>query len=121
MQIALERHRRSTHRLHIAPHEPSRPLVFMHIPKTSGIALREGLEAALAPGQAVLGFDASLFGGFRAFDTIHPQIRQHIYPGSDALPPHADFIGGHFAASTTEREYGHAQCLTVLSVCSGTS
>jgi hypothetical protein len=113
MQLALKQNR-GTHRFPIAPYDPSHPLVFMHVPKTSGIALRVGLQAALAPRRSLVGLDASLFGGFRAFDTIDAQIRQQIYLGSEALPPHADFVSGHFAASTTEREYGQAQHLTVL-------
>ncbi len=48
------------------------------------------------------------------FGTIAREIRSQIFVDPDRLPPGADFVGGHLAASTTEREYPEAQFLTLL-------
>jgi hypothetical protein len=91
------------------------PTLFMHIPKTSGLALTRGLRRALAPNRAIEGcFDRVLFGTFRDFDTFAPSERRRIYVEADELPADRDFVSGHFAFSTLLQRYGSANHLTVL-------
>jgi hypothetical protein len=101
------------------PHLPkgydaARPLAFMHIPKTSGVAITGGLRAVLAPVRAVSGFDHSSFGSCRGFDSIDASIRSGIYDSPASLPADADLIVGHFALSTLLGAYPRAQRLTLL-------
>ena len=61
-------------------YKSSVPLVFMHIPKTGGVALSKALLGSLQPLRALdMVFDRVLFGDFVAFDSIHPDIRRTIY------------------------------------------
>jgi hypothetical protein len=94
--------------------EPSRPLAFMHIPKTSGCSLMAGLYEALHPTGRVGGFDLSMFGAFDAFDTVEPAMRRtvcgHALPIEDA----SDLICGHYAYSTIVRSRPNAQLMTAL-------
>ena len=92
----------------------SRPVVFMHIPKTSGTAVRSGLAKALAPAIAVGGFDHSLFGSFRDFDSLHESVRCQIYDSPAALPKNADLVAGHIAFSSLREAFPLAQRLTLL-------
>jgi hypothetical protein len=110
----LPRKRWSSPRFAQAPYDPTVPTVFVHIPKTSGMALTRGLGEALAPAKTLLGFDGVMFGGFRDFDSIAPDIRRNIYLGPTTLPPDAGLVAAHMAVSTTTKVYGHAQYVTVL-------
>ncbi len=92
----------------------SRPLVFMHIPKTSGMALTAALEEALPPRPKVMGFDRVLFGTFDGFDSFAPEVRRTIHDDPSSLPADAGLVHGHFALSTTEARYPNAQFLTLL-------
>ena len=96
------------------PYDAALPIVFMHIPKTSGMALGRGLSEARAPTKTLTGFDGVLFGGFRDFDTIAPAIRRNIYLDPTALPPDPGVVAAHMAISTTTRAYRQAQFVTVL-------
>src|ERR1700722_8142752 len=64
----------------------SRALAFMHIPRTSGMALMSGLAAALEPSAVVMGFDRCLFGAFNSFDTLDVNEQQRIYQLPSLLP-----------------------------------
>jgi hypothetical protein len=90
-----------------------RPLVFMHIMKTSGVALRAGLREVLPSPEYIGGFDRGYFGAFRSFETMSPEIRQGIH---EALPPAngIDFVTGHMAYSTLIRGLPAARFMTVL-------
>jgi hypothetical protein len=92
----------------------TRPLAFMHIPKTSGSAIKSGLTAALAPVSVGSGFDHSCFGSYQDFDSIDPAVRCGIYDSPASLPPHADLVVGHIACSTLLHAYPQAQRLTLL-------
>lgn len=91
-----------------------RPLAVMHIPKTSGTALTEGLRDVLPTTAFIGGFDRSMFGGFDAFETLAPGLRPIVYP--DGLPPGegADLVAGHFAYSTLAKGRPNARFMTVL-------
>ena len=95
-------------------HDPARPLAFMHVPKTAGIAMIGGLAGALRPRRVVSGFDHSLFGAFDGFDTIDPDLRRHIYASPAEVPRDGDFIAGHMAPSTLVASYPDAQLVTCL-------
>ena len=92
----------------------SRPLTFMHVPKTSGTALLRGLAATLQPSAIVNGFDHCLFGSFQEFDTIDASLRENIYASPAALPAGAELIAGHIAWSTLRQACPRGQTLTVL-------
>jgi hypothetical protein len=90
-----------------------RHLAFMHIPKTSGIALTEGLRDVLPSTACIGGFDRRHFGAFRSFETMAPGLRQMIY---ETLPPAKgiDFVTGHMAYSTLIQSRPAARFMTVL-------
>jgi hypothetical protein len=94
--------------------DPDRPLVFMHIPKCSGIALVSSLSTSLKPRHVVGGFDRSMFGGFKMYGSLQPGLLQDIHTSPATLPKQADFIAGHFAYSMTRQAYPRAQFITVM-------
>jgi hypothetical protein len=96
------------------PYDEAAPVIFMHIPKTSGTALTVGLRDAISPGCAISGIDRVLFGSFGAFETVAPALRSHIYVCPAELPVSGNFVTGHMALSTLWRRYGPANYLTVL-------
>jgi hypothetical protein len=95
-------------------YDASAPIVFMHIPKTSGTALASGLRDAVAPQRIIGGFDRVLFGGFRAFDSIQAHIRDTIYLDVSDVPADGDLVAAHMALSTLGSRYRAANYLTVL-------
>jgi hypothetical protein len=90
------------------------PIVFMHIPKTSGVAIRHMLVVALAPSLTVDGLDHSLFDSSAYFDSMDESLRRQIYSSPSSLPEHANLVAGHFALSTLLTAYPLAQRLTIL-------
>ena len=54
----------------------SRPLIFTHIPKTSGIALTVALNKALVPKRVFHGVDHSQFGDFADFDSFSAAMQK---------------------------------------------
>ncbi|HEY4043411.1 MAG TPA: hypothetical protein VGM32_16405 [Rhodopila sp.] len=91
-----------------------RRVAFMHVPKTSGVAIRSGLAAALTPNVTVSGFDRCSFDAYQDFESVDPSISGMIYSSPASLPPRADLIVGHFAFSTLRQAYPDAQLLTLL-------
>ena len=98
---------------------------FMHIPKTSGVAITEGLARALTNPlgrrltkaiygrpQILTGFDRSLHGGFDRFDTFDASVRARLH--LEDLPTGARVISGHFAFSTLRRSAPAARIFTIL-------
>ena len=102
---------KSVPRLHKSPYRPGRPLIFMHVPKSSGMAVTQGLGLAINPQQHYDGFDGVLFGKFRSFHTISDSINLYIWPKT--LPSGADLFVGHIAYSSAARDYGDGQYMTV--------
>src|ERR1700733_4176589 len=94
--------------------DAARPLAFMHIPKTSGVALMSALEGALSPGTVTKGFDLCLFGSFRDFETMDPAGQQRIHASPTSLAPESTLIAGHFSFSTLRQAFPHAQMTTIL-------
>jgi hypothetical protein len=101
-------------KLELAPYNGAVPIVFMHIPKTSGVALTQGLTEALAPRRTLRGFDRVLFGGFCDFDSIAWELRRDIYLDPAAVPTDADLVAAHMSVATTTIAYPRAQHMTVL-------
>jgi hypothetical protein len=93
---------------------PDRPLVFLHIPKSSGIAVSQALLAAQQDGRNYFGFDRAFFGGFSDFASVPAENRAYIHLSPDSLPRGETFIRGHMALSTLRAAYPDAQCMTVL-------
>jgi hypothetical protein len=91
-----------------------RPLVFMHVPKTSGVSITRGLATTLAPTVAAGGFDYSLFGCSRDLSSLQEDLRRQIYTSPESMPKHANFVAGHISISTLTKAYPTAQRLTVL-------
>jgi hypothetical protein len=86
----------------------------MHVPKTSGIALREGLQASTATAGPPPGFDRSAFGNFERFDTVDPMLMQDIYLNEKLPELNASFITSHISASTLTAHRPGAQLVTIL-------
>lgn len=93
---------------------PSRPLVFSHIPKTAGTSLRAALREILQPAVYVDGLDASLFGGYDAYDDVRPALRTNIFLSPDELPGDATLVAAHISPWTTMQRYPGADHITVL-------
>ncbi len=94
-------------------YDSSRPLAFMHIPKTSGLALSRGLEVALRPTRVVQAIlDRVLFGKFQAFETMPEHQRSLIFLQAANLPESADYITGHVSFSSLRQRYSTAQYVT---------
>src|ERR1700733_865674 len=106
--------------VHLAEHRPvrqrdaSRPLIFTHVPKTSGIALRSALIEALAPCRVAVGIDAFLLGDFTPLEGIDEAIGRDIIRHRDELPANADLVMGHMAYSTPSAVYRRGQHVIVL-------
>lgn len=96
------------------PYVPSEPTVYLHIPKSAGMAFNSSLAEALGATAVVAGFDHSLFGAFDAFDTLGPAVDATVYGPDDALPAGAHLVGGHFAYSTLRRFYPEANFCCVV-------
>jgi hypothetical protein len=94
-------------------YNPAVPIVFMHIPKTSGTAFAKGLQAAVLPNRPFAGFGTILFGHFDEFGTLSGELRRKICLDHSDLPS-SDFISGHIAFSTLFQRYETANFLTVL-------
>jgi hypothetical protein len=94
--------------------DASRPVAFMHVPKTSGSALANGLISALSPRRRLLCYDQVLFGSFTDFQTISAEIRSIIFPDAALMPEDSDYVGGHISFVTLRSRYPEAQLVTFL-------
>jgi hypothetical protein len=97
------------------PQNALQTLAFMHIPKTSGMAMTDLLSRTLNTRQEFPRFDRCLFGAFNSFDTVSPALRETIHVGN-GLPraEGADFVAGHLALSTLTEICGNAKLVTLL-------
>ena len=91
----------------------SRPLAFMHIPKSGGTSLSLSLTNALKPQAVVFGFDRVLFGGYRDFASLDKTVRRAVFLSPHDLPC-AELIIGHISVSTIRQRYPDAQLITML-------
>ena len=91
-----------------------RPLVFLHIPKSSGIAVSHALLAAERPPRVFFGFDRAFFGGFNDFASVPPENRAYIHLSAATIPRDETFIRAHMSLSTLRTAYPNARFMTVL-------
>jgi hypothetical protein len=96
------------------PYEPTKPLVFMHVPKCSGASLIQALLAAGMAQPVLSGFDGTLFGDFAAFESLGGQLRSAIYLDTNDLPKTTDFVAAHMSFATLSRGFPTGQLLTLL-------
>ena len=96
------------------PFDLSRPLAFMHIPKTAGTSLVAALIQALEPRALISGLDGVLFGDFDSFSSFQDDLRSHIYLSPEAMPVNADLITGHIGYTSLRQRFPDAQLITVL-------
>ena len=93
--------------------DPSRPLAFMHVPKTGGTSIAVALQSALEPCRAIRGFDRVLFGDYADFRSLDDSVSREIHLSAETLPA-ADLIAAHVARSSFEHRYPDVQLMTVL-------
>jgi hypothetical protein len=55
-----------------------RPFAFMHVPKTSGAALRAGLREVLPSTACIEGFDRGFFGAFRSGPCLRNGVKRSM-------------------------------------------
>jgi hypothetical protein len=91
-----------------SPAAARKPFALLHIPKCAGTSLMNSITLNLGPGPHVAGFDRSLFGDFRQFDSIPKMMRGVIYLDPAEMPADAATVMGHFAHSTLRRRYPEA-------------
>lgn len=95
-------------------YDSTRPLVFMHIPKSAGTSLNDALRTAIKPRSFFSAFDRSTFGTFNGFQSIAEEIRRAIVFDAAEIPRGVDLISGHMSFSTTSQAYPDAQFMTIL-------
>jgi hypothetical protein len=89
-------------------------LVFLHIPKCSGIAVSFALlDAARAP-RVFFGFDRAFFGGFSDFASVAEENRSFIHLTPDTIPKNERFVRAHMSLSTLRAAYPRGTFMTVL-------
>jgi len=93
--------------------DDSRPVIFLHIPKSAGTSFRRALEYSLGE-NGVWGFDNSTFAQFREFDSLDNIIRSHIYLEKEHRFPTGRLSGGHLGYQNIKRNRPNAQVVTVL-------
>jgi len=90
------------------------PLIFLHVPKCSGIAVAQALLNVERPTTVFFGFDLAFFGGFRDFESISPENRAFIHLSADSLPRNVSFVRAHMSLSTLRTAYPSGRFMTVL-------
>jgi hypothetical protein len=95
-------------------YDAGRPVVFFHVPKTSGSAVTAGLIAALSPQRFLVAYDRAVYGSFEGFDSMAPEVKSNLYLDARDLPPGSDFVAGHCAFSTFWAKYSEAQFVSFL-------
>jgi hypothetical protein len=91
--------------------DPTRPVAFMHVPKTGGTSFMAALSRTLQR-DLTGGFDRVLFDGFSEFDSLQDSLRSQIFESPAALPS-GNLVAGHFSYATL-RYRRSAQLVTVL-------
>lgn len=93
----------------------SQPIAFMHIPKTAGTSISEGLRLSIKPANPLRErLDRSLFGSFTNFETFNPATAADIFLGLKPMPKNTDFISGHFGLSSILNNFPRAKVVTFL-------
>jgi hypothetical protein len=90
------------------------PLVFLHIPKTAGIAVSSALLTAERPSRVFFGFDRAFFGGFSDFASVPAENRAYIHLTPESIPRNETFVRAHMALSTLRAAYPGGRFMVVL-------
>lgn len=93
---------------------PGHPLVFNHIPKCAGTALRTALIDSLQPSVIAGGIDFSLVGGHGDIRALSSAMRSGFVFSPDDLAADASFVAGHLSPGTTMPRYAGADHITTL-------
>src|ERR1700678_3533901 len=91
-----------------------RPLVFLHIPKTAGIAVSYALMVSEQPPRVLCGFDPAFFGSFNDFESVPAENRAFIHLSPDTIPRDEKLVRAHMALSTLKAAYPGARFMTVV-------
>jgi hypothetical protein len=91
-----------------------RPLVFLHIPKTSGIAVAHAMVETIGAANVFFGFDRAFFGGFSDWESIPAESRAFIHFSPATLPADALVVRAHMSLSTLRAAYPTGRFMTVL-------
>lgn len=97
-----------------APAHSTSPLVFIHVPKAAGSALRLALVDALDAQRPHSCFDGTHMGSFEPREITHPPMRGRLMTGPEDYPAAADFVAGHVSPAFTRVAYPDAPHMTVL-------
>ena len=89
-------------------------IAYMHVPKTSGSSVNLALRTATNARNVNVGLDLSLFGEFRAFDDMSPEIRQQICTDPASLERDVDLVLGHKSRSTLQTAFPGFRIFTIL-------
>jgi hypothetical protein len=92
----------------------TRPLIFLHIPKTAGIAISHTLIMAERPQRVFFGFDRAFFGPFSDFESVAPENRAFIHSSPATIPRDETLVRAHMALSTLRAAYPTGRFMTVL-------
>lgn len=93
----------------------SPPIAFMHIPKTAGTSISEGLRLAFIPLYPLRErMDRSWFGNFDRFHTFSEAAYGDVFLGTKPMPKNTDFVSGHFSLSTIRTFCPRAKIITFL-------
>lgn len=102
-------------RMHAFRRRFSPPIAFMHIPKTAGTSISEGLRSIIEPVHPLRErMDRSWFGNFDRFDTFSEAAYGDVFLGTKPMPKNTDFISGHFSLSTIRTFCPRAKIITFL-------
>lgn len=91
-----------------------RPLVYMHIPKTSGIAVAHALVEAERPQRVYFGFDRAFFGRFDDWGSVAPDTRAFIHLTPETISREESVIRAHMSHSTLRAAYPDGRFMTTL-------
>jgi hypothetical protein len=91
-----------------------RPLIFLHIPKCSGIAVSQALLQAEQPKNVFFGFDKAFFGSFNDFESVGPENKAFIHLSPNTIPRNETFVRAHMSLSTLRTAFPHGRFMTVL-------
>jgi hypothetical protein len=91
-----------------------RALIYLHIPKSSGIAVSHALIMAELPKRIFFGFDRAFFGPFDDFATVAPENRALIHLSAATIPKDEPFVRAHMALSTLRTAFPTGRFFTVL-------
>ena len=90
-------------------------VVFLHIPKSAGTSVSEGLIRSRFKNKAFGLLDRILFGTFNKFDEVHDEIRSKlIHLQDNSIDPNWDLVTGHLSLPTIRRLFPQHSVFTIM-------